>query len=332
MRRQRRRHHVGRDAGDDRTGRGDHRGARDVSGRHDGAAATGCRRQRRQADVQGEADRHVRPAGLGRLAAERRPHLRGRAARGPDHGRRLRHAVPDAARAGLDRQRAGPARASRSIPTSPRTAATSSTTRTPTATRAWSSSTVGRRRRAGARRGSRSTSRTRTTTAATSLFGPDGQAVRRHGRRRLGRRSARTARRTRRRCSASCSRSTSTAATPKPQIAAIGLRNPWRFSFSPDGKQISYRRRRPERVGGDRPRAVPAAGRRELRLAPARGQPRVRRRRRRAEGLHRAGVRVLARRTAAARSRAASSRATCTCSATTARPVLGIQGDKRRRT
>jgi glucose/arabinose dehydrogenase len=25
---------------------------------------------------------------------------------------------------------------------------------------------------------------------------------------------------------------------PKPKIAAIGLRNPWRFSFSPDGKQI----------------------------------------------------------------------------------------------
>ena len=58
---------------------------------------------------------------------------------------------------------------------------------------------------------------------------------------------------------------------PKPQIAAIGLRNPWRFSFSPDGKQIWI-----GDVGQNAWEEIdrapfPLPDERELRLAPARG-------------------------------------------------------------
>ena len=41
----------------------------------------------------------------------------------------------------------------------------------------------------------------------------------------------RTARRTARRCSARCSASTSRSASPSPELVALGLRNPWRYTF-----------------------------------------------------------------------------------------------------
>ena len=112
---------------------------------------------------------------------------------------------------------------------------------------------------------------------------------------------------------------------PKPQIAAIGLRNPWRFSFSPDGKQILDRRRRPERVGGDRPRAVPAAGRtRTSAGACSRATHEFADGGAEAGGLHRAGVRVLARRRRLlGHRRRRSIGRRCTCSATTARASTG---------
>ena len=92
-------------------------------------------------------------------------------------------------------------------------------------------------------------------------------ALRRHGRRRRLRTTSSATRRTRRRCWASCCGSIRRAAGP--EIAAMGLRNPWRFSFDA-GRPDRDRRRRPGPVRGGRRRA-----RGQLRLAVLRGPARV---------------------------------------------------------
>ena len=59
----------------------------------------------------------------------------------------------------------------------------------------------------------------------------------------------------------------SAAAGFAPEIWALGLRNPWRFSFDRAHRRPLYRRRGPERLRGDRLPAGGQRGRRELRLA-----------------------------------------------------------------
>ena len=79
----------------------------------------------------------------------------------------------------------------------------------------------------------RSSSRTPTTTAATSCSGPTASS----GSARATAAAAatpRTARRIRARCSARCCASTSISRRPEPEVWALGLRNPWRYSFDPD--------------------------------------------------------------------------------------------------
>ena len=67
----------------------------------------------------------------------------------------------------------------------------------------------------------------------------------------------------------------------KDEIYALGLRNPYRFSFDRQIRRHLHRRRRPGRLGGDRPRRPRRRSRGQLRLGHLRGQPRLRGRRRR---------------------------------------------------
>ena len=178
----------------------------------------------------------------------------------------------------LKRQRAGPAGPRVPPATTRRTASSSSTTRTATATR---SSASTRRRRANPDRvatstrpgrSSRSTSRTPTTTAACSPSGPDGylyigmgdggdggdpgnraqdkdsllgKMLRIDVNRTQGDQALPRSRRPTR----------TSASRARNEIWQRGLRNPWRFSFDRADRRPADRRRRPGRVGGDRPRA-----------------------------------------------------------------------------
>ena len=62
-------------------------------------------------------------------------------------------------------------------------------------------------------------------------FGPDGKLWVGHGRRRLGRRPREPRAGSLDARSARCSASTSSAASPTPELVAVGLRNPWRYTF-----------------------------------------------------------------------------------------------------
>ena len=144
-----------------------------------------------------------------------------------------------------------------------------------TATRA--SSSTGRTaaaRRSACGSSSSSSSRTRTTTAASSSSGPTGSSTSAWA---TAARAAirRTARRTWPAGSASCCASTSTRARRRSAIAGYGLRNPWRFSLRQARRRPLHRRRRPERVGGDRLHAALEPGPGELRLERLRGHARL---------------------------------------------------------
>ena len=82
------------------------------------------------------------------------------------------------------------------------------------------------------------------------------------------------------RCPATTRSSTGGPAAARPEIWAFGLRNPWRYSFDDPARggtgALRDRRRRAERVGGDRLRAAESR-RPQLRLAQSRRRARQRR-------------------------------------------------------
>ena len=139
----------------------------------------------------------------------------------------------------------------------------------------------------------RSPSRSRTTTAACSRSTPTAMLLHRHGRRRQRRRPARqrpeprraagqdAAHRRRRPASRTPSPPTtrSSARTDtRPEIWALGMRNPWRFSVDRVDRRRVHRRRR-ARATGRRSTSSRPARRPELRLEHHRGPGLLRRRR-----------------------------------------------------
>ena len=102
----------------------------------------------------------------------------------------------------------------------------------------------------------------------------------------------RTGLRTCSRSSGSSSRSTSRGPSARWTIAALGLRNPWRFSFDRATRRPLHRRRRSERGRGGQLRSAPEPRPRELRLGSLRGLAAVRGREVRARQARVTGLRV----------------------------------------